>query len=143
MICTGPFNHQRLGSSLIQFFCLYTTIRPEIRVLINLFLFVHNHSTKVRSHSYSLIYSFLNCADISFAIFKAVLIPLYFVHFVSGSIVSLYFVCYIHSSTTLMFPTLYSWKYCSYISYAISMATWSLGHLVVEAWCILKIILLF
>ena len=33
---------------------------------------MHDHSTKVRGHSYSLIYSFLHCADISFAIFKAV-----------------------------------------------------------------------
>ena len=56
---------------------LCTIIRPKIRVLINLFvLFVHSHSTKIRGHSYSLIYSFLNCVNISYAIFKAVL-PLY------------------------------------------------------------------
>ena len=78
---------------------------------------MHNHSTKIRSHSYFLIYSFLHCADISFGIFKAVL-PLYFGR--SVSVVLLYFVRYIHSST--MFPTLYSWKCCSYISYAISTA---------------------
>ena len=63
---------QILGSSLIYFFHLHTTIRqkymtflsfilslwatirPEISVLVNLFLsFVHDHSTKFRRHSYS------------------------------------------------------------------------------------------
>ena len=104
---------------------MYTSVQPKISVLINLiFLFVHNHSTKVTSHSYSLIYSFLHCADIllysrqcfpyiSFALFLAVL-PLYFIRS-------------IHSSTSLMFPTLYSWKCCSYILYAISMAIWNLS----------------
>ena len=79
----------------------------KIRVLIDLFLlFVHDHSTKVKNYSY-----------VSFALFLAV-VPLYFVR-------------YIHSSTTLIFPTLYSLKCCSYISYAISMAIWSLNqHLV-------------
>ena len=49
-----------------------------MRVLINLFLlFVHDYSTKIRIHFYSLIYSFLNCANISYAIFMAAL-PLYF-----------------------------------------------------------------
>ena len=130
----------KLGSSLIYFLYLYTTIRPnyivlfslffllcttiwpKTRVLINLFiLFVHNHSTKVRSHSYSLIYSFLHCADISFAKRNTSLIS--FALFLA--VVPLYFVRYIHSSTTFMFPTLYSWKFCFYISYAISMAMWS------------------
>ena len=56
---------------------LCTIIWWKIRVLINLFLlFVHDHSTKIRGHSYSLIYSFLNCANISYTIFK-VLLPLY------------------------------------------------------------------
>ena len=77
----------KVGSLLIYFY-LYMTIRPKIRVLINflLLLFIHNHSTKVRSHTLtlSLIYSFLHCADISFPIFKAVL-PSYFVCSVSGS----------------------------------------------------------
>ena len=46
LFCARPFD-QKLGSSLIYFFYLYTTIRPKIRVLINLiFLFVHDHSTK-------------------------------------------------------------------------------------------------
>ena len=38
----------------------------------------------------------------------------------------IYFVRYIHSSTDI-FRTLYSWWNCSYISYAMSMAIWSLG----------------
>ena len=50
----------------------------KIRVLINLFIsFVHDYLTKIRVHSYPLIYSFLNCANISYAIFMAAL-PLYF-----------------------------------------------------------------
>ena len=50
----------------------------KIRVLINLFLlFVHDYLTKIRVHSYTLIYSFLNCANVSYAIFMAAL-PLYF-----------------------------------------------------------------
>ena len=82
LFCARPFD-QKLGSSLINLFHLYTTIRPKIRVPINLiFLFVHNYSTKVGSHSYSLIYSFL-CQ---------------------------YFVCYIQGSTSLIFCSLCFWQ---------------------------------
>ena len=66
-LCARSFL-EKLGSSLIYFFCLYTAIQPKLG----------------RGHSYSLIYSFLNCANISFAIFMAVL-HLYFVRFISGS----------------------------------------------------------
>ena len=121
-VCTRPFD-QKSGSSLM-FFYLCKTIRLKIRILINFFLFVHDHSTKVRGHFYSLINSFLLCVDISFAIFKAAL-PLYFVRSISSSLLPLSFVGYIHSSTTLTFPTLYSWKCCSYVLYAVSMAIWS------------------
>ena len=91
-------------------FLLCTTIRPKIRVAIDLFLFcahdhstkiygllsffflfVHNHSTKVRSHSYSLIYSFL-CR---------------------------YVVCYIQGSISLIFCSLFFWQQCLYISYLV------------------------
>ena len=97
---------QKLGSTLVFFFHLYTTIRPKIRVLINLIFFlVHNHLTKVRGHSYFLIYYFLNCANIPFAIFKAVLslyyISLYSVRSMDGG-------CSKH--------------YCCYISYAMLMS---------------------
>ena len=93
--------NQKLGSTLVFFFHLYTTIRPKIRVFINLIFFlVHNHLTKVSGHSYFLIYYFLNCANIPFAIFKAVL--------------SLYFVRSIHGGC--------SKPCCSYISYAILMS---------------------
>ena len=72
---------------------LCTTIRPKIRVLINLFvLFIHDHWTKIRGHSYSLIYSFLNCANISYAI-------------------SWQYCPWIHVSTVLIFCSLYSWPY--------------------------------
>ena len=69
---------------------------------------VNDHSIKVRGHSYSLIHSFLNCANVLFAIFKAVL-PLYFVRYIQSStsyhyilytifvdVLLLYFVRYIH-----------------------------------------------
>ena len=46
-ICKRPFE-LKLGSSLIYFFYLYTTIRPKMRVLIDLLLlFAHDHSTKL------------------------------------------------------------------------------------------------
>ena len=46
LFCGRPFD-QKLGSSLISLFHLYTTIRPKLRVPINLmFLFVHDYSTK-------------------------------------------------------------------------------------------------
>ena len=83
---------------LSYFLPLCTTIRPKVRVLINLFLlFEHDHLTKIWGHSYSLIHSFLNCTNISYTIFMAVL-PLYFVR-------------YIHVSTALIFRTLYPWLY--------------------------------
>ena len=112
-MCTRPFD-QKLGSSLIYFFFLHTTIRPnymvlfhlfflqcttvrsKIRVLINLFsILVHDHSTKVRGHSYSLIYYFLNSANISFAIFMA-------------------------DTAFIIFRALCFKQYCFYISYANS-----------------------
>ena len=86
-LCPRQFD-QKLGSPLCHYF----------------FFFVHDHSTKVRCYSYSLIYSFLNCHKISFAIFMAVL-PLYFFRSFSGSAV-LIFIGYNHSSTTLIFHTL-------------------------------------
>ena len=85
----------KMYGSLSYFLPLCTTIRPKVRVLINLFLlFEHDHLTKIWGHSYSLIHSFLNCTNISYTIFMAVL-PLYFVR-------------YIHLSTALIFRTLYS-----------------------------------
>ena len=83
---------------------------------------MHKHSTKVRSHSYSLIYSFL-CRY--FVCYIQGSTSLIFFRSVSGSSAFIFRIQYIHSSTTLMFPTLYSWKCCSYILYAISMAIWS------------------
>ena len=77
---------------------LRTTIQSKVRVLINIFvLFVHDdHSTKVRQGSLLLFNSFFPYCQ--------------------------YFIFYIHSSTTLIFRRLDSWKCCSYISYAICMA---------------------
>ena len=87
---------------------LCTTIQPKIRVVINLFFsFIRNHSTKVRGHFYSFIYSFLNCANILFAIFMALL--------------SLYFACSISGSVAFIFRELYSKQYYPYISYIIFM----------------------
>ena len=95
---------------------MYTTIRPKIRALINLIFlfvhdhstkiirvliyifisFVHDHSTKIRGHSYSLIYLLINCVNVSYSTFMAVLI--YSVH------------C-IHGDTALIFRTLCPWLY--------------------------------
>ena len=64
-----------------------------IRVLIYIFIsFVHDHSTKIRGHSYSLLYLLCRC-----------------------------FVPYIHGSTYI-FRTLYLLWHCSYILYAMFMA---------------------
>ena len=73
-ICTRPFD-QKLGSSLIYFICirrlfdqklvssliffLSTTIWPKSRVLVNLFLFVHDHSTKKLGSSLIFFYYYL------------------------------------------------------------------------------------
>ena len=63
-----------------------------IRVLIYIFIsFVHDHSTKIRGHSCSLIHSLINCVNVSYATFIAVLT--YSVH------------C-IHGDTALIFRTL-------------------------------------
>ena len=87
--------------SLIYFSFLHDHSTKN-QVLVNFFfVFVHDHSTKVRCHSYFLIYSFLNCANISFAILTA--------------------------DTAFIFRTPYLWKSCCFISYAISMAIWSLS----------------
>ena len=114
-ICTTPFDQITWSSFIIL--SLVHNLLPKIKDLINLIFFlVHDHSAKVRGHSYFLIYYFFNCANISFAILKAVL-PLYFVRSIHRD-----------AALTLIFRTLYSWKCCSYISYAESMAIWSLGH---------------
>ena len=85
----------KLYGPILFILSLCKNIRLKIRVFINLFIFIcTRHSTIVRAHSYSLIHSFLICANIVFTIFMAVL-PLYFVHSVSGS-------------TDFMFRPLYS-----------------------------------
>ena len=101
-----PFD-KKLGSSLIYFIYLQKiirqkymiffvsfilslcrTIRPKNRVLINYNLFFYLYTTirQVRGHFYSIIYSFLRCANISFAIFMA--------------------------NTALKFPLFCFWQYC-------------------------------
>ena len=68
-----------------------------IRVLIYTFIsFVHDYSTKIRGNSYSLIYLLINCVNISYATFMAVLI--YSVH------------C-IHGGTAVIFCALCPWLY--------------------------------
>ena len=53
---------QKLGSSLVYLFYLYTTTWSKIRVLIDLFLlFAHNHSTKIY---YYLSFIFSLCTSI-------------------------------------------------------------------------------
>ena len=83
-LCARPFD-QNLGSSLIYFFYLYTTIRPKLGVTLTLkfilFLIVP-------------IFCLQYCLYIS----SATIIPLYFVH-------------YSHRSAALVIRTLYSWLY--------------------------------
>ena len=80
-----PLDHSTKICGPLSFIpSLWTIIRPKTMVLIILFLlFVRDHLTKTRGHSYSLIYSFLNCANISYAVFMAAL-PLYFVRYIHG-----------------------------------------------------------
>ena len=110
---------------------MYTTISPKVRVLINLIcLFAHDHSTKVRGHSHSLIYNCPSCANISFAIFMA---DTAFVIFLFQVVLFLRFVwANSRQYYRYIFRTLYSWWHCSYISYAMSMAIWSLSHIDVK-----------
>ena len=72
-------NSTKIYGPLSFILSLCTTIRPKIRVLIGSFLlYVHDYSNKVRGHSYPLIYYFLNCVNISFAIFMAFIFLLLF-----------------------------------------------------------------
>ena len=117
-----PFN-QNLGLPLIYFFfhlqstirqkykifSFCTTIRPKIRFLINsIFLFAHGHSTKIRSDTYSLIYFFINCANILFALFVAVL-PLHFVSYMQSSTPATFIFRTLYCF--YIFRTLYPWLY--------------------------------
>ena len=113
LFCARPFN-QDLGTNLIFLYAHNHLIKTcgalpfiitfeddhstkVIRVLIYIFIsFVHDHSTKIRGHSYSLIYLLINCVNVSYATFMAVLI--YSVH------------C-IHGGTALIFRTLCPWLY--------------------------------
>ena len=93
---TWPLDQNIWSSFIYPFFCK----RPfdqKLRSSLIYFIFAHDHLIKTRDHCYSLIYSFLNGANISYAIFMAEL-PLFFVR-------------YIHVSITLIFSTLYTWLY--------------------------------
>ena len=120
-ILKRPFNKNIYLLSFV--FSLCTTIRPKIRVIINLFiLFVHDHSAKVRGHSYSLIDFSPNCANIPFGIFKAVFSYISFTLILA--VLPLCFVRYLHSSTSYPYTsyTLIMEVLLLYIWYAISMA---------------------
>ena len=96
-ICTEPFD-QNVSSSLIYSLSSGESFDQNLEFsLMYFYLFAYDYSTNIRSHSYSLIYYFLNCANISYAVFMAVL-PLYFVR------------C-IHGRTALIFHTLQSQLY--------------------------------
>ena len=110
--------------SLIYFFLLIMTIwqkymivfhlfflcswpfDPKL-VLINLFFFVHNHSTKVWVRSYYLIYSSFNCANISRQLFPCILSA----RFITVLPLPLHFVHYFDGSATLIFRMLYPRPY--------------------------------
>ena len=129
-ICTRPFD-KKLGSSLIYFFRLHTTnrqkymifflsfihflcttIRPKDRVFINLvFLFVHDHSTKLGVTLTLLFILFLG-VPIFHLLYSWQILPLHFIHYVHNS--TTYFfrsVQYIHWRAVLIFRTLYPWLY--------------------------------
>ena len=93
---TWPLD-QNIWSSFIYSFLCKRPLDQKLRSSLIYFIFAHDHSIKTRDHCYSLIYSFLNGANISYAIFMAEL-PLFFVR-------------YIHVSITLIFSTLYTWLY--------------------------------
>ena len=104
---------------------LCTTIRPKNRVLINLlFLFVHDHLTNLGVNLTLLFILFLD-VSIFHLLYSCQIMPLYF-RSLFLAVLPLYFVRYIHSSTTYIFRTLYSLESCSYILYALSMAIWRL-----------------
>ena len=85
---------------------LCTTIRPKNRVLINLlFLFVHDHSTKLGVTLTLLFILFLD-VPIFCLLYSWQILPLYFHHSVS-------------SSTAFIFRPLYSQQYYLYLSYTI------------------------
>ena len=110
-----PFD-QKLGSSLIYFFHLHTTIqqkymifflsfilslcttiRPKNRVLINLlFLFVHDHLTKLGVTLTLLVFLFLD-VSIFRLLYSWQVLPLYFYRFVSGSTVFIFGPLYSHT----------------------------------------------
>ena len=58
-ICTRPFD-QKLGSSLINLFYLYTAIRPKMRVLIDLFFYLRTTIQPNYKVLFHLFYSFLS-----------------------------------------------------------------------------------
>ena len=129
-VCTRPFD-QKLGSSLIYFFRLHktirqkymtfflsfiyflcTTIRPKNRVLINvLFLFVHDHSTKL---GVTLILLFILFLDMPIfrLLYSWQILPLHFIRYVHSSTTYIFrSVHYIHWRAVLIFRTLYPWLY--------------------------------
>ena len=80
--CARPFDED-LGYSLIWFFLhVHNHLIKNCGPLPFIITFVHDHLTKIRGHSYSLIYSLMNCVYNSCATFIAVLI--YFVHYIQG-----------------------------------------------------------
>ena len=125
-----PFD-QKLESSLIYFFRLHTTIRqkymifflsfihslcttirPKNRVLINLlFLFVHDHSTKLGVTLTLLFILFLD-VPIFRLLYSWQILPLHFIRYVHSSTTYIFrSVHYIHWRAVLIFRTLYPWLY--------------------------------
>ena len=70
-IYARPFDQNKC-SSFIYSFSSGRPVDQKLGSSLTFFLFVHDHSIKIRAHSYSLIYSFLNCANISYTLFIAI-----------------------------------------------------------------------
>ena len=115
-----------LHTTMIFFFSfilsLCTTIRPKNRVLINLlFLFVHDHSTKLGVTLTLLFILFLD-VPIFRLLYSWQILPLHFIRYVHSSTTYIFLsVHYVHWSAVLIFRTLYPWLYevlaeCSCVS---------------------------
>ena len=114
LICFFRF-HMTIRQKYITFFLsfihsLCTTIRPKNRVLINLlFLFVHDHSTKLGVTLTLLFILFLD-VPIFRLLYSWQILPLHFIRYVHRSTTYIFrSVCYIHWRAVLIFRMLYPW----------------------------------
>ena len=111
-LCARPFD-QQLGSSMIYFFYLHTTIPQKYMIVFHLFF------PCAQPFDYQLGSSlfFFICTRPFDQSKRSLLLFNLFV-----SQLCQYFACYIQGHTSLIFRSLYFWQYCLYILLAISIA---------------------